>query len=119
MLFWLTIQDMQQPVFAGKRPQLPGLTADGRGEKRADLRQIPIVRVAWRGLVMPLQFAGTRVEHDQRIGVKVGALTNVGQEIWRRIGHGYVNESGLRIDRDRPPDRAPASLPHSPRTPRL
>ena len=36
-----------------------------------DLRQIPIVRVARRGLVMPLQFARAGVEHDQRIGVEL------------------------------------------------
>src|SRR5262249_26533879 len=111
MLFGLTIQGMQQPVFAGQRHQLPGLAADRRSEKRADLRQIPIVRVAWRGLVMPLQFAGTSVEHDQRIGVEVGARTSVGQEIRGRIGHWNVNESGLWIERERRPDRASAALP--------
>src|SRR5262245_20896 len=68
---------------------------------------------------MPLQFASAGVERYQRIGVEVGPRASVGQEIGRRIGHGNVNDPGLRVERERRPDRASAALPHVSISPRL
>src|SRR5262245_50860140 len=60
--------------------------------------------------MMPLQFAGTSIEHDQGIGVKISAGTSLGQKIRGRICHRNVDMSGLMIERKRCPDRAPATL---------
>ena len=104
----VAIDRAQHPVFAGSGDHPARRAVHGRAEHRRWVGHVPVMRVVRHQLTMPPQRAGADVEHDQRVGVEVVALTEVDRQIGRRIGDGDVHVPGLRVDRKRRPHRPAA-----------
>ena len=68
------VQHEEVAVAAGLRHQLARLAVDHAVEQHRRLHRVPIVHVVRRGLEIPDQLAGVRIERHDRAGVKVVAL---------------------------------------------
>ncbi len=66
-----TVQHIEKAVAVGLNHQLAGFTFPRRIDQRRRSHGVKIMHVMRRELEVPLQFAGLRIERDDRVGVEI------------------------------------------------
>ena len=61
-------------------------------------------------LVIPQEFAGSRIEGEDRIGIEIRTRPGRAIEIRRRISDRHVQNTGFGVERERRPEAAAAML---------
>src|SRR6266851_6301871 len=105
------IEHEEITVARGLSQQLARLAVNLGIEQDGGLGVVPVVRIVGRSLEVPNQFAGVRIERNNRTGPKIGAFSSLPRHQRIRIAGAPVQQVELRVISTREP-RHPATVTH-------
>ncbi len=119
VLAGLRVEQEEQAVLARLGDAAPAVPFDFGVEEEDRALGVVVPEVVRLLLVVPEQFAGVRVEGQQRVGVEVLAGPFGADDHRRRVAGADVEDPAFRVDRRRHVDRAAAAALRHPARPRL